>query len=78
MFRNAQVVTPDDDNDLTRPTDSIYVGEEGNLAVLMGRYYDDQDVEPVIFLNVKGRLDITVRRVLQTGTTAQNIIALRR
>ncbi len=70
--RAAAVVTPDDLNDLGNTSRSIYVGTSGDLAVHM----IGQSV-PVVFKAVPvGILPIRVDRVLVTGTTAANVVAL--
>jgi hypothetical protein len=67
-------VTPDDTNVLSYATRSLYVGTGGSLNVTAS---DNAD-EPILFENVSNgtTLDIAVGKVLSTGTTASNIIAL--
>jgi hypothetical protein len=67
----AASINPSDTVDLASPARSIYVGTTGNLSVIM---YGGQTVTlnsvPV------GVLPIQVKRVLATGTTAGNLVAL--
>ena len=69
----AVTVTPSDVTDLNFVARAIYVGTAGNLAVRM-----NGDKNSVTFVNVgdSSLLPIRVDRVLNTGTTATNIIAL--
>ena len=70
--RAAAVVTPDDVNDLVNTSRSIYVGTAGDVAVhMIGKS------APVVFKAVPvGILPIRADRVLATGTTATDIVAL--
>lgn len=69
--RNAAAVTPDDDTDLAKATRALYVGVDGDVRVRMP---DDSDVT---FAALAGSiLPVAVKRVLLTGTTATNIVAL--
>ena len=70
--RVAAAVTPDDLNDLVNTSRSIYVGTAGDVAVhMIGQS------APVVFKAVPvGVLPIRVDRVLATGTTAADIVAL--
>lgn len=66
----AVSVTPNDSTVLVT-TRSLFVGVSGNLAVQMA------DGETITFTNVPvGIFPIQVDKVLSTGTTATNIIAL--
>ncbi|PCJ75905.1 MAG: hypothetical protein COA53_05195 [Rhodobacteraceae bacterium] len=70
--RVAAVVVPNDLADLGNTSRSIYVGTSGDLAVHM----IGQSV-PVVFKAVPvGILPIRADRVLVTGTTAADIVAL--
>ncbi len=70
--RAAAAVTPDDATDLGRRTRSVYVGGAGDLAVHMAG-----ESVPVVFRNIPaGLLPVRVDRVLATGTTATDIVAL--
>lgn len=67
----AFAVTPNDSTDLTQVPRWLYIGGAGNLAVVMAN--DDS----VTFVSVPvGRFDIRVSRILATGTTATNIVAV--
>jgi hypothetical protein len=70
---HAVVVSPNDNTDLTTYSRGLYVGAAGNLAVLMA-----QDSVSVTFNSVPAGslLPLAVKRVLATGTTAGNIIAV--
>lgn len=70
--READVVTPDDVNDLISTSRSIYVGTTGDVAVhMIGK------TAPVVFKAVPvGILPIRVDRILAMGTTAADIVAL--
>lgn len=69
----AEDVVPNDTVDLATPTVAVYVGGAGNLKV------DMVDGGTVSFngLAAGTALNIRVKRVYATGTTATNIIALR-
>ena len=70
--REAVAVTPDDANDLGHTTRSLYIGTSGDVAVHMVG-----ETAPVIFKAVQsGVLPIRVDRVLVTGTTAGDLVAL--
>ncbi len=75
-FNYAEAVTPDDANDI-RPTNGIYIGGTGSLAVHMA---DDNRSLPVVvtFLAVQtgDTLNFGVKRILATGTSATGIVAL--
>lgn len=66
----AAAITPNDSTDFP-VTRSIFVGVTGNVAVRMA------DGMTITFSNVPvGILPIQVDKVLATGTTATNIVAL--
>lgn len=70
--REAVAVTPDDAADLGNTSRSIYVGSTGDIAVHMVG-----ESSSVVFKSVPvGILPIRVDRVLATGTTASDIVAL--
>lgn len=70
--REAAVVTPDDAADLGNTSRSIYVGSAGDISVHMVG-----ENTPVVFKSVPvGILPIRADRVLATGTTAADIVAL--
>lgn len=70
---SAFLVEPLDAQDLDRSTRALYVGVGGDVRVVMV-----EDVDPVTFVDAPSGsiLPIRVRRVLQTGTTADAIVAL--
>ena len=70
--REAVGVTPDDAVDLRRTSRSVYIGTSGDLVVhMVGQ------IVPVVFKAVPiGVLPIRIDRVLNTGTTAADIVAL--
>lgn len=70
--RRAAVVTPDDLTDLGNTSRSIYVGTAGDISVhMVGQS------SAVVFKAVPvGILPIRADRVLATGTTAADIVAL--
>lgn len=86
--RLAFAVTPNDTLDLTNPSSSasattsyakaLYVGVTGNLAVITaGDKSNNLQGTSVTFNNVPvGWFPVQVRRVMSTGTTASNIVAL--
>lgn len=67
---SATSVTPDDDTVLPT-TKSLYVGVSGNVAVQL-----QQDTDSVIFIGISGFLPVCAIKVLDTGTTATDILAL--
>lgn len=71
--KHAAVITPNDSADLAATTRGIYVGSSGDLAVIT------VSGDTVTFPNVPGGaiFPICVTRVLATGTTANNLVALR-
>jgi len=70
--RRALAVTPDDDTDLTYVTRGLYIGGEGNIAVVTS------GGDTVVFtaLSAGTLLPVRVSRVRSTSTTATNIVAL--
>lgn len=68
----AAAVTPSDATEIP-VTRALYVGGSGDIAVLMG-----EDTNSVVFASVPGGfiLPIQVSKVLSTGTTATNVLAL--
>lgn len=68
----AEAVTPSDSVDLTHVSRAVYVGGTGNLTVTM------KEGGSVAFKNVIGGTVIAIRasRILSTGTTATDIVAL--
>lgn len=76
VYTGAVAVTPSDTARVSKTT-GIYVGGAGNLAVVMGG--EGAAAAGVVFqaVQVGEVLPISVIKVLATGTTATNIIALR-
>lgn len=72
-YRNAATVTPDDDNDLPHSADALYIGEAGDVAVIMY-----PALAPVTFMAVPAgvTLRINVRRVMATNTNSTSVVAL--
>jgi hypothetical protein len=69
---NAAAVTPNDSTDLTYTSRAIFVGGAGNIAVTMA------GGQSVTFTGIiaGALLPIRVSRILSTGTTATNIMAI--
>jgi hypothetical protein len=69
----AAAVTPNDSTDLVvRPARSLFIGGAGNVAVITAA----GDTVTFNGLAAGSILPVQVTRVLATGTTATNIIAL--
>lgn len=70
--REAAAIAPNDGTDIANLPRAIYVGTAGHVAVLMA------GGQTVTFSNVAAGaiLAIRARRVLATGTTASNLVAL--
>lgn len=66
-------VTPDDDADLAFRTRAVWVGGAGDLAV---RWPDGTDTT-FVAVPAGTLIPIRVDRILDTGTDATNIVALR-
>jgi hypothetical protein len=66
-------IVPDDAAELPRATKALFIGSGGDLTVRAVR-----DGEPVTFRNLApgSILDVRARAVLQTGTTAGDIVGL--
>ena len=63
-------ITPDDDNDLARISEYLYVGSTGDLVI------HDVGGEEVTFASLAvGWHPIVAKRILDAGTTASSIIA---
>jgi hypothetical protein len=70
-YRNALAVTPSDTQDFAAvPSQALYVGYPGDLTVRTagGQQVTLPELKP-------GWYGISVRRVMATGTTAQQIVA---
>jgi hypothetical protein len=70
---NAIAITPHDNDELTAITKALYVGGAGDLNVRMLGSIGD-----IVFRNVAAGtiLDIRVRAVRASGTTATHIVGL--
>lgn len=66
----AVAVTPSDAATISPAPVCLYVGTQGNVAVEMA------DGTTATFVGAQGVLPAQVRRVLATGTTATDILAL--
>ena len=66
-------ITPSDSADLPRATKAIYVGQAGHVALVTVR-----GSSAVVFRNVAAGtiIDVRVRAVKATGTTAGEIVGL--
>lgn len=71
-YRSGLSVTPDDDTTLSPETSGIYVGTTGDIAV---QFFDGSTVT-IPDVPAGAVLDISVVKVLETGTTADGIVAL--
>jgi hypothetical protein len=71
--QNGFAITPQDDVDLLLATKAIYVGSGGNITLRM--LQADADIT---FVNVPSGsiLDLRVRAVRSTGTSASSLIGL--
>lgn len=71
-YTEAAAVTPHDTNELTHVTRALWVGSAGALAVEMA------NGEDVIFGAVPAGslIPVRVKKVLDTGTDADDIVAL--
>ncbi len=69
----AVAVTPSDTDELVNVSRGIFVGNTGDLTVVLG-----DDSAAVTFENIADGtlLPLRVRQVLSTGTTATGIVAL--
>ena len=66
-------ITPDDGADLPRATKAIYIGEGGDVTLVPVR-----GEEQVTFRNLPSGfiLDVRVKAIRATGTTAREIVGL--
>lgn len=70
---SAFAVTKSDSTVFSPPTRRLWIGGTGDVAVLM-----QQDTVPVTYSAVPvGWLDVSVTKVMSTGTTATLIIGVR-
>lgn len=72
--RTAYAVTPSDGADLTSYAKALYIGVTGDVVVVPVLNEDGASV--TFKAHPVGYLPVQVRRVLATGTTATNILAL--
>lgn len=70
--QNAAAVTPHDTNELTNWSRGLYVGTTGNIVV----YFIDSSTSVTLSNVPVGFYPWGVKRVLATGTTASNIVAM--
>jgi len=75
-YEHGVAITPSDTVAISHPsgqtyTKAVYVGTTGNITAIMA------DSSSVLFSNVPvGFHTISVTRILSTGTTASNLVAL--
>lgn len=69
---NARAITPNDSNDLSNATRSLYIGGAGNVKV------DMVSGDTITFTGVVGGTIIPIRieKVYATGTTATGLVGL--
>lgn len=72
--RRATAVTPHDADDLNPYAKALYLGQGGDLTVIPVGAGDDAAV--TLAGHPAGYVAVQVRRVLATGTTADDIVAL--
>jgi len=72
----AELIIPDDTNNLENPPRAIYVGGAGNITVIM---LGDRTDTQVTFVGATAGSVLAVRpkRILSSGTTATSILGLR-
>jgi len=70
--RRAAAVTPDDSADLPRTAKALYLGVGGDLCVVPA----DGGASVSLINHPPGYAPVQVRRVMATGTTAAQIVAL--
>jgi len=70
--RFALAVTPSDSTDMTLSARALYIGGAGNLAVIT----DGGNTVTFTGISAGSILPVAIARVLATGTTATNILAL--
>lgn len=70
--QHGAAITPNDTTDLTNATLKLYVGGTGDLVVIL-----NGDSASTTFKTMPvGMYDLCVSRILATGTTATNLVAL--
>jgi hypothetical protein len=73
-FVKAAAITPNDSTDLpTKPCLAIYVGGAGAVKAILA---DDTEAVTFVAVPVGTVLHVRATRVLSTGTTATNLVAL--
>ena len=71
-FTDAVAVTPNDSTDIARISRGLYIGGSGDVAVIT----KDGTTTTLVNALAGTYLPIRVSRVLATGTTATNIVAM--
>jgi hypothetical protein len=71
-YSNAATVTPNDSTDLATVTRALFVGTAGNIVVTMLGGGSNVTLTPL----AGQTLPLRITRVLATGTTAGDIVAL--
>ena len=72
--RRAEAVTPSDTTDLTTYAKALYVGGGGDIRLLPIGAEDSEAV--TLKSHAVGYVAVQARRILATGTTATQIVAL--
>ncbi len=67
LYRNAVAITPSDSVAYTPPLDAVYVGNQGNLAVVT------ENGQTVTITAAVGWIYVRCYRILATDTTATGI-----
>lgn len=70
--RRAEAVTPHDANDLPCVAKALYLGQGGDLSLIPA----NGTAAVTLKAHGAGYVAVQTRRVLATGTTAQQIVAL--
>lgn len=70
---NCFAIVPNDTSELPYLTKAVYIGKGGDLVLLVGK-----SQQPVTFRNVLSGsvLDVRVRAVMSTGTSAGDLVGL--
>ncbi len=69
--RTSKPVSPSDTVDLAAPAKALYIGVAGDVAIL-----DSEGNYSLFKAHPVGYMRVNVKRVINTGTTATNILAL--
>jgi hypothetical protein len=74
VYRSAVEITPDDNNDLDPMISAVFVGQGGDISLVLTK-----DSTPVLLKGVSAGtiLNLAVKKILATGTTAQFLVGLR-